>query len=147
MRNRLIFVVSLAVLLGLVNSASADIELKVDFAYPPNLPDDPCAEAYWEATKAPEEEGWHIWADPFPFWRTFSRTDYHWLAALPEPDGQGWNVPDPAGYNGTGINVKMEVGYDGDTCFRVFDMTAGGALGVDPCGNRQLATLGCGTPR
>jgi hypothetical protein len=137
MRNRLFFVVSVVVLLGLVNSASASIiELKVDFAYPPNEPDDPCARSRWEATKAGDPPEWYIWASPG--WRdVYYHHDAVWAATVSWEDPCDPNkiitILDPNGMNNTGINAQISTGYSGDTGLSVYDLHVVGD-GEDPCG-------------
>ncbi|MHC4620284.1 MAG: hypothetical protein ACYTEQ_21255, partial [Planctomycetota bacterium] len=120
MGKRLILLTSIVLVAGLVNSASA-IYLAVDIAYP-RTEGDPNREARNDVTK---EAGWYEWASGR--WGDLSYHDPVWAA---QPSGGG---PDPSGIQGTGVDVRIKVGYEGDTSLKCLGMTFNGD-GGEPIG-------------
>jgi len=107
MCKKLMFLVSLVVLLGAVNSALAktEIELKVDLAYPLLDANDPTNVEQHENTS---KSDWLIWAAPA--WWDLSRHDGQTLV----------NV------GGTGIDAGLTIGREGDAAFHVLGMKYNG---------------------
>jgi hypothetical protein len=146
MRKRLILVVSLAVLLGLVNSASADIELKVDFAYPKDLCSD-VNTADWDpnwqdrhdlTAKYIQDANWTTAAeylckpeDPCedPYWITMPTPanprwyDVHWS----EGDATFYDI------GGSGIDMTLACGHGDGAALHVCGMHWAGK-GTEPNG-------------
>jgi len=135
MSRKLIILVLAVLLAGLVNSASADIELKVDFAYP----NEPC-NPNWKPVHdtrhdGTAKDGYWIWADP-GLWDL----SYHDPRVAPlyyrlDPcDPNVWiGFFDANGINGTGITLMIDIGYDGNVSLKIFDMDFVGD-GLEPSG-------------
>ncbi|MHC4622371.1 MAG: hypothetical protein ACYS4W_00535, partial [Planctomycetota bacterium] len=137
MNGKSLLVFFAVLLLGLVNGAvqAAEVEIKVDFAYPPNEPNDPCALERYNKTRV-TEPGWFIWASS-PAWRDLSFHDPQWAAIYRWVDPVDPNIVhqilDPNGISGTGINARIAAGYQGNTSLKVFGMNWEGD-GVHPTG-------------
>ncbi|HUW18429.1 MAG TPA: hypothetical protein VMW16_03930, partial [Sedimentisphaerales bacterium] len=125
MYKKLIF---LMVVLGVVNSAWAAY-LQVDIAYPKT--GDACDAIRNERTAEP---GWYPWASGR--WADLSYHDPVWAATA----GGGY---DPAGIEGSGIDIWCKLGYEGDTSLKVLGMTFMGdgtePDGLPPGGDNQIA--------
>jgi len=126
MYKKLIF---LMVVLGVVNSAWAAY-LQVDIVYPIQRPLDPNHLIRNERTSEP---GWYKWAATK--WRDLSYHDPVWAAT-----GGGY---DPAGIEGSGVDIWVSCGYEGDTSLKVLGLNfvddGKEPNGVPPSGDNEIA--------
>ncbi|MHC4623187.1 MAG: hypothetical protein ACYS4W_04725, partial [Planctomycetota bacterium] len=127
-------VVSVCVLAGGAAAAcpgDPPLSLMVDIAYPIANPDDPNHVLRNERTSEP---GFFIWAARR--WADLSFHDPVWATQF------GGGGPDPSGIQGTGVDVRIQVGYEGDTSLKVLGLTYIGQgqkpLGIPPPGNNQI---------